>query len=74
MNTSKLEEILKKIECIKNTFGGVYPSNLLPLEVKQYPQSFEANVDASFTHDQHGEFFDSCGLSPHRNKLFWKIP
>ena len=30
MNTSELEEILKKIECSKNTFGGVYPSDLVP--------------------------------------------
>ena len=26
---------------------GVYPSNLFPLEVKQCPQSFIANVDIS---------------------------
>ena len=47
MNTSELEEILKKIDCTKNTFGGVYPSDLLHSEVKQYPQSFVANVDTS---------------------------
>ena len=47
MNTSELEEILKKFVCMKNTFGGVYPSNLLPLQVKQYPQCFVANVDTS---------------------------
>ena len=47
MNTSELEEILKKIDCTKNTSGGVYPSDLLPLEVKQYPQSLAANVDTS---------------------------
>ena len=47
MNTSELEEIPKKIECTKNTFGGVYPSHLLPFEMKQYPQSFVANVDTS---------------------------
>ena len=77
MNTSELKEILKKIDCTKNTFSGVYPSDLLPLGVKQYPQSFVANVDTSekpgthwvafyFVDDQHGEFFDSYGLPPHR--------
>ena len=75
--TSELEEILKKIDCTKNTFGGVCPSDLLLLEVKKYPQSFVANVDTSekpgtnwvafyFNDDQHGEFFDSYGLPPHR--------
>ena len=47
MNTSELEEILKKIDCTKNTFGGVYSSDSLPLEVNQYPQSFVENVDIS---------------------------
>ena len=47
MNTSELEEILKKINCTRNTFVGAYPSDLLPLEVKQYQQSFVANVDTS---------------------------
>ena len=69
INTPELEELLKKIDCSKYTFGGVYPSDLLPLEVKRYPQFFVANVDTSekpethwvafyFTDDQHGEFFD----------------
>ena len=47
MNTSELEKILKKKNCTNNTFGGVYPRDLLPLEVKQCPQSFVANVDTS---------------------------
>ena len=47
MNTSELEEILKKIDFTKNAFGGVYPSDLLPLEVTQYPQFFVANVATS---------------------------
>ena len=75
MNTSDLEEVLTKIDCTKNTFRGVYPS--LPLEVKQYLQSFVANDDTSekpgthwvalyFIDDQHGEFFDSYGPPPHR--------
>ena len=77
MNTSELEEILKKIDCTENTFGGVYASDILPLEVKHYPQSFVVNLDTSekpgnhwvvfyFIDDQHGEFFDSCRLPPHR--------
>ena len=77
MDTSELAEILKKIDCTKNTFGEVYPSALLPLEVKQFPQSFVANVDTNekpgphwvafyFIDVQHGEFFDSYGLPPHR--------
>ena len=76
MNTSELEEILKKIYCTKNTFGSVYPSDWLPLDVKQYPESFVANVDTSekpgthwvafyFIDDQYGGFFDSYG-PPHR--------
>ena len=83
MNTSELEEILKKIDCAKNMFGGVYPSDFLPLEVKQCPQSFAANVDTSEkpgTHwmefysidDQQGEFFDSYGLPPHRYTQYFK--
>ena len=74
MNTFELEEILKEIDCTKNTFG-VYLSDLLCLEMKQYPQSFVANVDISknpgthwvafyFIDDKHGEFFDSYGLPP----------
>ena len=47
MNTCGLEEILKKMDCFKNTFGGVYASDLFPLEVKQYPQFFVGNVDTS---------------------------
>ena len=47
MNASEIEEILKKIDSTKNTFGGVYPSDLLPLEVKRYPEFFVANVDTS---------------------------
>ena len=47
MNTLELEEVLKKINCTKNKFGAVYPSDLLPLEVKQYPQFFAANFDTS---------------------------
>ena len=47
MNTSELEEILKKIDSTKKIFGGVYASDLLPLEVKQYPQSFVVDVDTS---------------------------
>ena len=74
MDTSDIEEILKKIDRTKNTFGGVYPSHLLPLKVKQHAQSFVANVDTSkktkisfyFTDDQHGKSFDSYGLPAHR--------
>ena len=77
MNTSQLEEILKKVNSTKNTFGGVYLSDLLPLKVKRYLQSFVANVDTNekpgthlgafyFIDDQHGEFFDFFQLPPHR--------
>ena len=77
MNASELEEILKKINWTKDIFGGVYPSDLSPLEVKQYPQSSAANVDTGekpgtlwvafyVIDDQHGEFFDSYGLPLHR--------
>ena len=45
MNTSELEEILKKIDCTKNTFDGVNRSDLLTLEVKQYSQSLVENVE-----------------------------
>ena len=73
MNASELEEILKKIVCINSTFGDVYPSDLLPLEVKQYPQFFVANVHTSEkpgTHwvafyiidYQHGEFIDTQNI------------
>ena len=83
MNTSELEEILKKINCTKNTFDGVHPGDLVPLKVKQYPQSFVANVDTSqkpeshwvafyFTDDQHGEFFDSYGLPSHRYTKYFE--
>ena len=83
MSTSELEKILKKINCSKNTFDGVYPNDLLPLEVKQCPQSLVANVDASeklgshwvafyFTDHQHGEFFDSYGLLPHRYTKYFE--
>ena len=70
MNIFELEEVLMKIDCTKNTFGSVYPSDLLPL-LKKYPQSFVANVDTSEKSGTHwmafyfilfGEFFDSYGL------------
>ena len=74
MNTSELEQVLEKIDCTKNPFGGVYPSDLLPLEVKQYPQSFVANVDTSeyFIDNQHGELFDSHRLPPHRYTKYFE--
>ena len=83
MNTSELEGTLKKIDCNNNTSGGVYPSDLLPLEVKQYPQPFVANVDINakpgthwvafyFIDNQHGEFFDSYGLPPHRYTKYFE--
>ena len=83
MNASEFEEIPKKIDCTKNIFGSVYSSDLLPLEVKQYPQFFVANADNSekpgthwvafyFIDDQHGEFFDSYGLPPHRYTKYFK--
>ena len=54
-----------------------YSSDLLPLEMKQYPQSFVANVDTRekpgthwvafyFIDDQHGEFFETYRLPPSR--------
>ena len=78
-----LEEILKKIDCNKNTIGGVYPSHFLLLKVKLYPQSFVANVDTSekpgtqwvafyYIDDQHGEFFDSSELTPHRYTKYFE--
>ena len=64
----------------------IHSSDLLPLEVKQslkvkqYQQSFIANVDTSeksrthwmasyFIADRNGEFFDYYGLPPHRYKI-----
>ena len=51
--------------------------------MKQYPQSFVANVDTSekpgthwvafyFIDDQHGEFFDSYELPPHRYTKYFE--
>ena len=83
MNTSELEEILKKIDCTKDTFGGVYPSDLLHLEMKQYPQSFVemlTPVKKAETHwvafyfidGQYGEFIDSYGLLPHKYTKYFE--
>ena len=69
MNTSQLKSILSKNCCTKSSFGGVYPSDLLPKVVQDYPQSFVANVDPKtkpgshwvafyFTTEEKGEFFD----------------
>ena len=75
MNTLEVKSILSKNCRTKSSFGGVYPSDVLPKTVKEFPQSFVANVDPStqagshwvafyFTSEQKGEFFDSYGLSP----------
>ena len=75
MNTQELREILSKNAYTKSGFGGVYPSDLLPATLKEFPTSIVANVDSStkpgshwvafyFTNDKKGEFFDSYGLSP----------
>ena len=51
--------------------------------MKQYPQSFAANVDTSekpgthwvafyFIDDQHGEFFDFYGLPPYRLTVYFE--
>ena len=61
----------------------MYPSGLLPLEVKRYPQSFVANGDTSeklgshwvalyFIDGQHGEFFASYRLPPHRYTKYFE--
>ena len=83
MSTSELEEIPKKIDFTKNTFDGVYLSDLLLLEVKQYPQSFLANVDTGkkpgthwvafyFIDDQHRQFLDSYELPPYRYTKYFE--
>ena len=77
MNTSELEEILMKIDCTKITFGGVYPNDLLPLDMKQHPQSFVTVLTLVKNQEpirwhfillmiNMVKFFDSCQLPPHR--------
>ena len=84
MNTSEFEEIPKKIDCTKNTLVVFIQVTCYPcMEVKQYPQSFVANVDTSekpgtywvafyFMDDQHGEFFDSYGLPPQKYTKYFE--
>ena len=45
MNTSKFQKILKKIDCTKNTFSGVYPSGYAILESETISTIFVATVD-----------------------------
>ena len=83
MNTQELIEILSKNCYTKSSFQGVYPSDLLPAVVKDFPASFVANVDSSsqpgshwvafyFTNNKQGEFFDSYGQSPQTYSSYFK--
>ena len=72
MNISELEEILKKINCTRNTFDGMYPSDLLPLEVKQYPRSFVGNVDISEKPGSHWDLIE-ISLGSHWDLIGWHV-
>ena len=75
MNTLQLKEAVEQDKSAQQQFRGVFPSDLLPEEVTEYPSVYIANVDPSskagshwvafyFTKDKKGEFFDSYGQSP----------
>ena len=84
MNASELEEILNKTDCVKNSFGGIHPlSDLLTLELKQYPRYYITNVKTNekpetqrmafyFIDDQNEELFDSHRIPPHRYKKYFE--
>ena len=75
MNTLALDKILSSDTFVRDVFGGVFPSDKLPHEVKNYPKAYVANVDKAsspgshwvaiyFENHKNGEFFDSLGEKP----------
>ena len=76
MYQQQLTSILKKDKFTKTVFQGVYPVDLLPKSVNQFPAAFIANTDESSEDGEHwvafyfpskemGEFFDSYGKYAH---------
>ena len=76
MNSPNLERILNSIvDPTKCTVLGVFPSDLMPDHMQQYPNCFIANTDPSSMLGQQWvaynldseieyEFFDSFGFTP----------
>ena len=76
MYQNKIAAILKNDQFTKSVFQGIYPVDLLPKTVKQFPAAFVANTDESiedgehsvafyFPNDKEGGFFYSYGNSAH---------
>ena len=76
MDTTLIKKLLKSFKCFK----GVFPSDLLPLELKT-PLTIIVNTDPSsepgehwvsisISSDGHGYYFDSFGLPPLRKDIF----
>src|SRR5271156_6114352 len=74
MFSSQIARALNKDEFVSEYFGGVFPSDKLPLHVK-YPSAFVANTDPASEKGEHWvcyffdktknlKYFDSFGLPP----------
>lgn len=73
MNTTQLEEYMLADQYIRMYYGGVLPSNRLPLISENKPKIYIVNTDDEFKPGQHwivlftddvGEYFDSLGKEP----------
>ena len=79
MNSRQLAAVMYADRFTKDLFQGVFPSDVLPISIKQYPACFIANVDKSnmpgshwiaiyIDKDKQGTFFDSYGNKPEFHK------
>lgn len=75
MNSQQIKDILSHNKYTKKYFLDVFPSDMLPNTIKQYPCCFVCNVDSSdqpgshwlafyITSPRRVEFFDSYGNTP----------
>lgn len=74
LNTLQLIQIIKKDQCLKQLFLGIFPKDRIPLRVK-YPSCLILNTHSSsqpgehwlaiyFDQNRHVDFFDSFGRHP----------
>lgn len=75
MDSRQLAAVMNADRYTRGTFLGVFPSDRLPEDIKQYPASLIANVDKSnqpgshwiaiyIDREEQGIFFDSYGNGP----------
>ena len=83
MNTQQLKKVMDSDRKCKDQFVGVFASDELPRRINKFPAALIANVDKSsmpgshwvaiyINQDQKGQYFDSYGVGPRQNKMFFE--